>query len=286
MSESYKLCMVKKTGRDMFSFYFGRPDDYLDFYGDNFEQKPASICQDLLPKDDAYEYVFSARDTSGHEFAVSEKSNIYSMQDSLDDCVALMFDRDYEAAGDKKGRLVLRFGDDILDVSDKLFSHGFELQDGFPEREPTDFLSEMLNAKADLEDECLAFVRLVNAVPENVGDKRYTYKFYFCDRSQLETLGTNIENSDVRQIRCFGPVELSEVKFTRIEEQRILNVKLDTIEMQNGYSMGECIDGCVCVASENIDGMEYPEHRLVFHIGDNLSSVEIALFEKGFFKVS
>ena len=65
------------------------------------------------------------------------------------------------------------------------------------------------------------------------------------------------------------------------------NIKFDLIQNSLCFSFKECMDGCVCLACENIDNYEeYPEDgRLVFSYGQSFDSVEDKLGAKKIFLI-
>lgn len=59
-----------------------------------------------------------------------------------------------------------------------------------------------------------------------------------------------------------------------VKEMRA-DVTLDLAQENSCFSMQDCRDGIVCLASENIDyADEYPEHRIVIHFGEPIIEVE------------
>jgi hypothetical protein len=65
--------------------------------------------------------------------------------------------------------------------------------------------------------------------------------------------------------------------------QKIVMVKtqltFDLVQDSGCYSIQDCMDGCVCLASERL-GDEYPDIRLVFKFGENYVDVERKLAAK------
>lgn len=269
------LCMVKRIGDTTYRFFFQHSDTAPDFYGDNFEQKPASICNDLIPDENSYCATYTAEATDGSEYETSEFSNLFSMQDGLDDCIALMFNRDYDRESANNDRLVLHFGDGILDVADKLFKYGFDLDGEFPQREPTDFLTGRLQEIQNTDSQELILCRLKMHDKMRIREDltSYTYDLFFIKRERLEEFRNYDEWFDRRESQLYTP-DFSGFEFDAVRQMMCDNIVLDSIWDQNDYSVVECIDGCVCLAYENIDGKEYPDGRIVLNVGDSVQDVE------------
>ena len=275
--EEYVLCMVKRVGNNTFRFYFARREELMNFFGEDFEQKPSSICSDLIPTDGCYEFAYNATSKTNKVYCSSERSSVYSVQDSLDNCVALLFERGVD---DK--RLILHCGESLYDVSEKLFKSGFILEDDFPQKPPTAFLKEKLK-EVELQDaNILAFVRLHNSVRLNNENTIYTYNLYFVHRSRLREFKNSNDWFDKQDTMNYAPFDIETFDFDGFLTAKSKNIRLDTIEQQNEYSMNECLDNAVCLASENIDGEEYPEYRVVLNVGDRYEEVIDKLEKKGF----
>lgn len=276
------LCMVKRIGDSTYRFFFQHKDIAPDFYGDNFEQKPASICNDLVPDENSYCATYTAEAPEDIEYETSEFSNLFSMQDGLDNCISLMFDRDYDRESANNDRLVLHFGDNILSVSDKLFKYGFELEDEFPQREPTDFLTGRLQEiqNTDEEELILCRVKLHDKMSIREDLTSYNYDFFFVKRNRLEEFRNYDEWFERRESQLYTP-NFKGFEFDCVRQMMCDNIVLDTIWDQNDYSVVECIDGCVCLAYENIDGKEYPENRIVLNIGNTIPEIQQILGSRG-----
>lgn len=119
----------------------------------------------------------------------------------------------------------------------------------------------------------LIFVRLIG---ENT-DKSYRYEFLFSNNPD-ETYGDNWEYKPCCLVNDLKP---SDEYITKI---KILNtkIKFDLIQDSCCMSLGDCMDGIIAVAYENIDTYEiYPEEgRLYFMFGDSLEEVEERLAKK------
>lgn len=61
-------------------------------------------------------------------------------------------------------------------------------------------------------------------------------------------------------------------------------IRLNTICDSGCFSMQDCMDGCVCLAYENLQGYEeYPDYRLVLNFGETYDEVEHKFAEKRIF---
>lgn len=71
-----------------------------------------------------------------------------------------------------------------------------------------------------------------------------------------------------------GILMIDEDMYDYVKELRT-EVMLDLAQDNSCYSMQDCRDGIVCLASENIDNAdEYPDHRIVIHFGEPIIEVE------------
>ena len=58
-------------------------------------------------------------------------------------------------------------------------------------------------------------------------------------------------------------------------------MKLDLVQESDSFAMWDAVDGIVAMAWENMEGYdEYPDKRLYFSFGEEISSVEDKLYEK------
>lgn len=114
----------------------------------------------------------------------------------------------------------------------------------------------------------LGFVRKIG---DDV-DKNNIYEFIFTDNID-EFWGDNFEYKPCGLCNDVTPDKkyINDIKILKTD------IILDTITKSNCFSMGDCMDGIVALAWENIDDYdEYPEERgrLFFRFGETYDLVE------------
>lgn len=128
---------------------------------------------------------------------------------------------------------------------------------------------EMINETLNL-----CFIRLVGE--EN--DGYYRYEFIFTDRVD-EVWG---ESFDEKPACLINDLMVSDEYVTEIHIVKT-KIKLDLIQKNCCFSISDCYDGIVCMASQNLDDLdEYPEDgRLYFMFGETVEEVSRKLAIKG-----
>ena len=123
------------------------------------------------------------------------------------------------------------------------------------------------------EEVFLCFIRLVG---EEV-DGLFRYEFIFTDRPD-ECWG---ENWDYKPAGLVGELSPDEEYVTEVHVL-LTKIKFELIQDNCCFSLQDCIDGCVAIAAESLDGYDsYPEDgRLVFMFGESLDRVEEKLAMK------
>jgi hypothetical protein len=103
----------------------------------------------------------------------------------------------------------------------------------------------------------------------------YIYEFLFSD------ILDDIDGEGWDSYPSSGNPEPPEGKL--IKKSGVLNtdLKLDLVQESDSFAMWDAVDGIVAMAWENMEGCDdYPEKRLYFSFGEEISSVEDKLYEK------
>jgi hypothetical protein len=122
IEQNLNLCFVncvglEEDGKYRYEFIF--TDNINDVWGENFEEKPAGLINDLMV-DEVYK-------TETHvvrtpiKFDLIQNCCCFGMQDCMDGIVALAYENidDYDSYPDD-GRLVFNFGETYSEVENKL----------------------------------------------------------------------------------------------------------------------------------------------------------------------
>jgi len=114
----------------------------------------------------------------------------------------------------------------------------------------------------------------INKVGQNwKGD--FIYEFLFSD---------NIEDIDGEGWDSYpssGNPEPPEEKFIKKSGSLKTSINLDLVQESDSFAVWDAVDGIVALGWENMEGYdEYPEKRLFFTFGEEISSVEDKLYEK------
>lgn len=116
-----KLIGSECDGYNRYEFIFTNNID--EFYGDNFEYKPACMINDLMPYE---EYVYEVHTVKTKiKFDLIQDNCCFSFSDCMDGCVSICYEDidDYEEYP-SEGRLVFMFGEELEDVERKLAKRG------------------------------------------------------------------------------------------------------------------------------------------------------------------
>lgn len=86
-----------------------------DVFAEEWGEKPACNCSNLMPEDDMYQYVKELK--TEITFDLAQKNCCFSMQDCRDKCIALAHENidEYENYPEPC-RIVIQFGDRLSDV--------------------------------------------------------------------------------------------------------------------------------------------------------------------------
>lgn len=114
----------------------------------------------------------------------------------------------------------------------------------------------------------------INKVGQNwKGD--FIYEFLFSN---------NIEDIDGEGWDSYpssGNPEPPEEKFIKKSGSLKTSINLDLVQESDSFAVWDAVDGIVALGWENMEGYdEYPEKRLFFTFGEEISSVEDKLYEK------
>lgn len=107
---------IENDGKYIYDFYFSNTTD--EFWGDDFEQKPAGICRTLTPYDNTYTEI--KRIKANFKLDLSQEQTCFSMQDVIDGCCALGWENIDNKEYPEDGRIVFHFGEEYSSVSKKL----------------------------------------------------------------------------------------------------------------------------------------------------------------------
>lgn len=104
-------------------FFTLYPDD---FFGEDFGEVPCAICSDLKPDDNTYSCTKKLK--VPFKLVPITESNQFSVQDAIDQCVALCYEDLFDKEYPTEGRLVLHYGDTYDKVVEKLSIRGLNLE--------------------------------------------------------------------------------------------------------------------------------------------------------------
>ena len=103
------------------------------------------------------------------------------------------------------------------------------------------------------------------------------YEFLFSDKKE------NIEGDDWDAIPASGRPEPPIERYIKKVGKLTTNIKLSLVQESDTFCVWDAVDGIIAMGWENIDEYsEYPEIRLWFKFGEELSKVNDKLYEKDF----
>nr|DAN25886.1 MAG TPA: hypothetical protein [Bacteriophage sp.]DAO70007.1 MAG TPA: hypothetical protein [Bacteriophage sp.] len=116
------LCFINLVGVEednKYRYEFIFTDDIDNVWGENFDEKPAGLINNLMVDEQYKTETHVVRTTI--KFDLVQQCCCFGMQDCMDGIVALAYENidDYDAYPDD-GRLVFNFGEPFNDVSRKL----------------------------------------------------------------------------------------------------------------------------------------------------------------------
>ena len=111
-------------GENLYEFIFS--ESLEGVWGESWDSKPANG----YPSPPEIELVTKVGLLKNSlDFEVLQNSDIFSMIDGMDDVIALAWENESESVNfDKQKRLVVRFGDKIEDVKNKLYERDIVLE--------------------------------------------------------------------------------------------------------------------------------------------------------------
>ncbi len=120
------LCFVRLIGEENDGYYryeFIFTDNPDEVWGENWEYKPASLVNDLIPSDEYITEIHIVK--TKIKFDLIQDNSCFSLQDCIDGCVALAYENldSYETYPDD-GRLFFMFGEPYEKVERKLAMKG------------------------------------------------------------------------------------------------------------------------------------------------------------------
>ena len=121
LNEVY-LGFVRLIGEEndgYFRYEFIFTDNVDEFWGDNFEYKPAGLVNDLIPSDEYITEIHIVK--TKIKFDLVQNNMCFGMQDCMDGIVALAFENidEYENYPED-GRIYFMFGEEMEEVERKL----------------------------------------------------------------------------------------------------------------------------------------------------------------------
>ncbi len=116
------LGFIKLIGEETDGYYryeFIFTDNPDEFWGENFEYKPAGLVNDLLPSEEYITEVHTVK--TKLKFDLIQNNMCFGLQDAMDGIVAIAFENidDYESYPEE-GRLFFMFGESFDEVERKL----------------------------------------------------------------------------------------------------------------------------------------------------------------------
>lgn len=112
------LCFVRLVGEENDGYYryeFIFTDNPDEVWGENWEYKPASLVNDLMPSDEYITEIHIVK--TKIKFDLIQDNSCFSLQDCIDGCVALAYYLNEEKL---ENSIILMFGDAIEKVEKKL----------------------------------------------------------------------------------------------------------------------------------------------------------------------
>lgn len=121
------LCFVNLIGEENDGYYryeFIFTDNPDEFWGENFEYKPAGLVNDLIPSDEYITEIHIVK--TKIKFDLVQNNMCFGMQDCMDGIVALAYENidDYEEYPTERGRLYFMFGETFEKTENKLAKCG------------------------------------------------------------------------------------------------------------------------------------------------------------------
>lgn len=125
--EVVKLGFIRLIGEETDGYYryeFIFTDNIDEFWGENFEYKPACLVNDLTPMD---EYITEIHIVKMKiKLDLIQNSCCFGFQDCADGIIALAWENmdDYDDYPEERGRLFFKFGETLEKTEEKLAKCG------------------------------------------------------------------------------------------------------------------------------------------------------------------
>jgi hypothetical protein len=114
----------------------------------------------------------------------------------------------------------------------------------------------------------------INKIGKNYQDE-FIYEFIFSNSTE------NVDGSDWDSYPAKGNPGPPNIDLIKKVGVLVTTLNLDLIQNSNSFSIWDAVDGLIAFAWENIEGYEeYPDHRLYFHFGEDIKSIESKLYAK------
>lgn len=108
---------TNSEGLNVYHFLVGENEE--EVFGEEWGEKPACNCNNLMPEEEYYEYIKELK--TNIVFDLAQKNCCFSMSDCRDGCVALASENiDTYEEYPEPFRLVFRFGESLDEVETKL----------------------------------------------------------------------------------------------------------------------------------------------------------------------
>jgi hypothetical protein len=110
-------------GDNMYEFIFS---DVKEVWGEEWDSKPANG----YPKPPDLEYIkkVGVLKDSGVEFTLIQNSDFFSLTDSIDGVICLVWETENDEKSSTQKRIVFRFGETEKEVKDKLYERDIVLE--------------------------------------------------------------------------------------------------------------------------------------------------------------
>jgi hypothetical protein len=110
-------------GDNMYEFIFS---DVKEVWGEEWDSKPANG----YPKPPNLEYIkkVGVLKDSGVEFTLIQNSDFFSLTDSIDGVICLVWETENDEKSSTQKRIVFRFGETEKEVKDKLYERDIVLE--------------------------------------------------------------------------------------------------------------------------------------------------------------
>ena len=116
------LCFVRLIGEEndgLYRYEFIFTDNPDETWGENWEQKPACLVNNLIPSDEYITEIHVVK--TDIKFDLIQNNCCFSLQDALDNVVAIAYENiDSYEEFPENGRLVFMFGESFENVERKL----------------------------------------------------------------------------------------------------------------------------------------------------------------------